>query len=203
MPNLKYCGKNVTNKESLAIGGDSRYSGFVLNCPNLEYIYIPNCTSMTFGNFISGANPIKITFGTLTEFTTNNGYGGYTNIGNRIIHFEICADGGKLKNSLSFIRWVPSAIQSFDTNFVENPEICSNNIEQFLYNFRTYIIDRLFDYSSGSKRTITLHSSVYNIVLGLDETEYASTFHMPNEDIDYVTSLNNKLAEINWGLAYA
>ena len=203
MPNVKYCGKNIIDKDLLIIQGDSKYSGFVLNCPNLDYIYIPKCTSMVYGNFISGSNPTKIVFGTLTEFYTNNGYNGYTNMGNKIIHFEICADGGKLKNSLSFIRWVPSALPLFESSLVEDTDICSNNLEQFLYNFRTYIIDRVFNYSSGSKHTITLHSIVYNIVLGLDETSYASTFHMPNEDIDYVTSLNQKLSSINWGLAYA
>ena len=88
-------------------------------------------------------------------------------------------------------------------NLVEDTDLFTCNIQQFLYNFRTYLIDRLFNYTGGSTHTLTLHSNAYNTVLGLDTEGYANTFHMPDEpSIDYVTSLNQKLTDINWGLAY-
>ena len=148
-----------------------------------------NLHSIIFGNLLEYGNPL---------FAKSGWYGC------DIIHFEVCYIGGSLKISLNMSRISSSTkVLSTTSNDLVEDNFCNNNMEQFLYNFRTYIIERLYDYSGGTKHNVTLNTSWYKSILGQDSTGYANTFHMPNEDIDYVTSLNNKLLEINWGLAYA
>ena len=186
-----------------------QYWGLVMNCPNLEILEFPlieKFPPLNAGNDYSGCGISECTSLRICKMPKMN-YGLLNDSGNFVfrnsfdlIHVEI----GAYYNSFYLKQWNPvKALNSSSSSLVEDTDICSNNLEQFLYNFRTYIIDRVFDYSSGSKHTITLHSSVYKVVLGTDTTGYANTFHMPNEDIDYVTSLNQKLSSINWGLAYA
>ena len=231
-PILTKCGKITSNAYGTftlynlitAYRGDNDWLFYFKNAdtiylPNFEYIdYIGNCTAIGGPNLEKFIAPkfraINRTAGWPTLFDTPNIK--YVSIGqpnsvmqqasssqylfrgnNNLIKVEL-----RLTQSTKLAYWNPINAFTLDTSLVED-SFCHNNIEQFLYNFRTCIIDNLINRNETSKLTITLHQNVFNIVLGLDETSYASTFHMPNEDIDYVTSLNNKLSEINWGLAYA
>ena len=121
-----------------------------------------------------------------------------------LVHIEFGYGGDEITVSFGLRYWNPhNALNSALDTLIEDADLFTNNLQQFLYNFRTYIINRLYNYKGGTKHIITLHTNVYNIVLGLDESGYANTFHMPDEpSIDYVTSLNQKLTDINWGLAY-
>ena len=175
------------------------------SCP--KNIIMPNMSNIISG-FVNTAmfyrnrtNLRKLVVGKLVSagiFCGGSGEGRSPNL----VHLEV---GEDTAISLGFMQYdEPSnAISKLKIDLIEDPSICVNNLEQFLYNFRTYIINRLHDYKGGSKHTITLRKVVYNAVLGLDTEGYANTFHMPDEpNVDYVTSLNQKLTDINWGLAY-
>ena len=163
-------------------------------CPNLSYIrtennhygitYILSCSKLK--KFIIG----KVTTFYNVKFSSYN-----------LIHLEF---GEDIEINIDLRYWNPvNCINKELTDLIENPQLFNNNIEQFLYNFRVYIIDKFHSYYGGTKHTLTLLKKYYDIVLGLDTEGYANTFHMPDEpSIDYVTSLNQKLTDINWGLAY-
>ena len=151
--------------------------GFAYNCPKLRYVCL--------GNLKGGRNIFGLGF----------------NYCKSLIRLEI---GEGTAINLPLYLWYPTdAIDRNSDNLVENADLFNDNLEQFLYNFRMYIINKVYNYTGGSRHTITLRKVIYNLVLGLDESGYANTFHMPDEpSIDYVTSLNQKLTDINWGLAY-
>ena len=98
---------------------------------------------------------------------TPPGYGTYTNTPN-LIHFEL---GDGVAVNLNFSRWSPTiALMSDPTaeGYVDLREDTSltNNLQQFLANFRKFIILRLADRSASSALTLTLSSAVYNAVTG-------------------------------------
>ena len=81
----------------------------------------------------------------------------------RVVHFEI---GNSTNVSLNLNLWNPTMALRTDTDvedYVDLREDMSfaNNLEQFLYNFQTYLVDRLADRTGQSALTLTLSAEVY------------------------------------------
>ena len=110
-----------------------------------------------------------------------------------LIKIEI---GDGFCSAVSFSYWCPSnALVSTISTLVEDSDICLNNLEQFLYNFREYIVKRLA--TVESKTYVYLHATTKSYILG----EYAQSWTVPGESETYYVSLNNELTNRNWGLA--
>ena len=199
LPNLKILGVNSTG------------ASIAQDCTALKEVYAPNLTEMTMQN--NGASGIvsnsscttlrTVVLGRIEKLNPIYLFDRYNKIKiYNMIHFEIGHDS-LFPNGVSLISWIiDGAITDINNkNLIEDTSICVNNFEQFLYNFRYYFIDRLYVRSNSTKQYVYLDSSVYKAVLGTDSTGYANTFYMHGESIDYVASLNQKLTDINWGLA--
>ena len=105
-----------------------------------------------------------------------------------------------LSISIRLDDWYPiNAIKTSSSDLVEDTSICSNNIEQFLYNFREYIVKRLA--VKSSKTYIYLHATTKSYILGEDDSHYAQTWIVPGESDTYLNTLNDELTARNWGLA--
>ena len=81
----------------------------------------------------------------------------------QMIHLEL---GQGVNVSLKFQAWIPTMALRTDTtaeDYVDLREDMSfaNNLEQFLYNFQTYIADRAIDRTGQSALTLTLSAEVY------------------------------------------
>ena len=108
--------------------------------------------------------------------------------------------GHGMKITIRLNSWYPTnALKTDSSDLVEDASICSNNLEQFLYNFREYIVKRLSIMSS--KTYIYLHATTKSYILGTDESAYASTWIVPLESDTYLNTLNDELTARNWGLA--
>ena len=94
--------------------------------------------------------------------------------------------GEGFNGSFNFIQWLATnAIKDTDNSLVDEGETFANNREKFLYNFETYIVDKLADNSeSGLSFTLTLKSGVYNVVSATQ-------------------SITDKLTAKHWNLASA
>ena len=118
----------------------------VWNAPNFRKIN--NCEYLVYD-----CPALEIVrFGTLVSDFRNayNSYeNNFVNSTSNLVHFEICADGGTLDISLHLNWWKP-------TNAI------SDNLQQFLSNFKTYIAERLTD--KGKGLTITLSQEVRNAI---------------------------------------
>ena len=92
---------------------------------------------------------------------------------NDLIHFEFAET---LEYSINMSKWMPSnALNDTISTLVEDGEEFANNREKFLWNFRNYIIAMLYDYSGTSEtRSITLHTSVVNVLTEEDKTAITS-----------------------------
>lgn len=79
----------------------------------------------------------------------------------QVIHVEVCVE-----QSINFSRWIPTMALRTDTtaeDYVDLREDMSfaNNLEQFLYNFQTYIANRAIDRTGTTSLTLTLSAEVY------------------------------------------
>lgn len=172
--------KYIYDLEKLCMRSLTKMNGYMIsNCDKLHYLYT----------------------GVIIHYNSDysNYYQFYGN--NRsLIHIEMGDGSIQISISIKFNQWLPS--YGFSTNsssLVENPDLCSNNLEQFLYNFREYIVKRLA--TNSSKTYIYLHATTKSYILGTDESAYSSTWIVPGEDKTYLESLNEELANRNWGLA--
>ena len=108
--------------------------------------------------------------------------------------------GHGMEITIRLNSWYPTnALKADSSDLVEDTSICSNNLEQFLYNFREYIIKRLA--TKSSKTYIYLHATTKSYILGEDESHYAQTWIVPGESDTYINTLNDELTTRNWGLA--
>jgi hypothetical protein len=81
----------------------------------------------------------------------------------QMIYLEV---GQDVNTSLRFQAWIPTMALRTDTtaeDYVDLREDMSfaNNLEQFLYNFQTFLVDRLADRTGQSALTLTLSAEVY------------------------------------------
>ena len=93
------------------------------------------------------------------------------------IHFEFYET---LDYTIRMDYWRPTnAINDSISTLVEEGEEFANNREKFLWNFRNYIIAMLYDHmpdgvSDGQTRSITLHTSVVNVLTEEDKAAITS-----------------------------
>ena len=132
------------------------------NNENLEKWDAPNFRKINNCEYLVYDCPALwyVRFGTLV-YDFRNAYGSYennfVNSTSNLRHFELCADGGTLAISLHLNWWNP-------TNVLAD----QNNLQQFLSNFRSFIILRLANRKSTAALTLTLSAAVYNAVTGAD-----------------------------------
>ena len=137
-------------------------------CPNLEEIYAPSLSYINYNywhysrneNSFYGAISLRKTiFGAPNQIfkVLDHGEDGYNCL--NWIHLEF---SGEVGISMNLIGWSPTnALDASRTDLVEDPT-ASNNLEQFLSNFRLYIADRLSD--NGSGKTLTLSQEVRDAI---------------------------------------
>ena len=170
--------------------------------PNLNSIFVdgahsllsncPNIRKIVLGEIFNKIEIWGITKNTFNDIIANNH--------NNLIHVEIGANGVDTYKPLQWETYIPNnAIVRNKSNLVEDTSICSNNLEQFLYNFREYVIKRLSIQSS--KTYIYLHVTTKSYILGEDDSHYAQTWIVPGESDTYLNTLNDELTARNWGLA--
>ena len=174
----------------------SLYLGIITNCPLIEEIDLP---SYTGGNLNAGGeigtgfrnnpNLRTIKFNGLINGNFKNSFHNAPNL----IHFEISVG---LNTNLDISSqygdgWTPTMAFRTDTtaeDYIDLRENTSfaNNLEQFLYNFQTYIADRVADRSGTTALTLTIETAVYNVL----EAQEGQTI---------LATLTNK----NWNVAQA
>ena len=114
------------------------------NCPNVECIKVGKLESFNSINFMAYSSNEDDTF----------------IVFQRLIKFEI---GQDTAISLNLTYWNPSvALDASRTDLIEEGSTATNNLQQFLSNFKTYIAERLTD--KGTGLTLTLSQEVRNAI---------------------------------------
>ena len=156
--------------DGMLIEHDSAYgAGFITgesdSLPNLKYIYInaakirPPRQAFT-PHLIHSIPATKVRFGTLTECSNFLFSGTSPNI----IDLEF---GQGTSCSLYLANWNPTnALDASRTDLIEEGSTAANNLEQFLSNFRSFIVLRLANRKTTTALTLTLSANVYNAVTG-------------------------------------
>ena len=91
--------------------------------------------------------------------TTNNDKGLFNTTSTDLVHLEI----GGATCSLYMNNWSPTnALDASRTDLIEEGSTATNNLQQFLQNFKTYIAERLTD--KGTGLTLTLSQEVRNAI---------------------------------------
>ena len=142
-----------TNIEIAGSDTGGYYGGLLVNCPELRVLVVGQIkTQATSMNILKDAN-------------------GDSNMPN-LIHLEI---GSGVEVSLNFSRWNPTMALRIDTtasdyvDLREDTTTYQNNQQQFLANFRAYILDKLKPYvGETGKPTLTLSQAVYDLVSAQD-----------------------------------
>ena len=142
----------------------------------------------------------KVVYGSI-EYMHSYIKGGIASPSRNCVHFEFGADGaGGVTCSLDINLYNPTYCYYTNVdNLVEDTSICSNNLEQFLYNFREYIVKRLSPQTST--KYVYMNPTALSYVLGTDISQYAATWIVPGESDTYLTTLNTELTTRKWGLA--
>lgn len=154
---------NAPDLETLTLSGYN--NGWV--GPIGKVIYMPKVTTINgYNRYFQGNTDMPIerwVLGTLKSLGWNQwGWVGSASAP-KMIHFEICADGGKLAMSLNLDFWTATnAIDASRTDLIEEGSTAANNLEQFLSNFKAYIAQRLTD--KGSGLTLTLSQAVRDAI---------------------------------------
>ena len=113
-------------------------------------------------------NPLKkVVFNTI-DYMYEHGSSSQTNYFNfmgcvDLIHIEFGNWGGTVNASISLKGWSPTnALDVSRTDLIEEGSTATNNLQQFLSNFKTYIAERLTD--KGKGLTLTLSQEVRNAI---------------------------------------
>lgn len=150
-------------------------------CPNLEEIYVPklrvfSCYDQTLAT-PDCVKLRKITVGNIENYPyVNTGLNGYGSSTLRNFVDLIQIRYAEIVDKNQFLStWQPTnALDNSISTLVEDGEEFANNREKFLWNFRNYIIAMLYDHmpdgvSDGQTRSITLHTSVVNVLTEEDK----------------------------------
>ena len=148
-------------------------------CPNLEEIDFPRLAYVNHYGITTKNGGVaydcpklwKVRLGGLND-ATGYGYGTENAIGfpdcPNLVHLEIGCDEPVAKNVDA--RWYDptNALDATGTDLVEDPTAHPiwNNLQQFLQNFRSFIVLRLANRKSTTALTLTLSANVYNAVTG-------------------------------------
>jgi hypothetical protein len=213
LPKLKYLshGQYYTRKikqlatcKSIIMPNFEEYIGEngdvgIAECPLLEEIYAPNSTYLhSYANigFISQCPSLKkIILGDVgmncgistTNSIFNQSYNNGTNMPN-LMHFEFGHNGQKIEYNLGLSQWSPTMALRTDTTAEDYVDLreditMANNLEQFLWNFQTYISDRLADRTGRTKLTITLSAAVYGALEEQEGQTILATLANKNWDV--------------------
>ena len=148
-------------------------SRIAYNCPKLERVLMPKlhmmiCTDHAYMANIENCPMLKKLV--IGNVNSNNVFGCIGALD--FIHFEFSET---LDHTIRMENWRPTnALNDSISTLVEEGEEFTNNREKFLWNFRNYIIAMLYDHmpdgvSDGQTRSITLHTSVVNVLTEEDK----------------------------------
>ena len=169
-----YIKSNNTLKEVYFLGLKSirlipNDNGLIYSCDNLEIVECENLSNIVSGYVNTamfwGNQPKlwKLKLGKITGsqviFCGNSGAGRRP----KLIHLEFGEGTNVSLSSLQY--WNPSYILSDNptgTDLIEEGSTATNNLQQFLQNFKTYIAERLTD--EGTGLTLTLSQEVRNAI---------------------------------------
>lgn len=154
-PALKRYGKPTADKTN----------GIISGCPNvtrldmsaIEYV---NHYSRGWAMIDNMQGLYEIDFGDITTWT-----GSWTGANNFIIDCPKCGclKFKSVQCSMNLMHWNPSvALDASRTDLIEEGSTATNNLQQFLSNFKTYIAERLTD--NGSGKTLTLSQEVRDAI---------------------------------------
>ena len=142
--------------------------GFVVDW--VEQVLAPNCDQL--GEYASNlclcnfTNMWKAVFG---NFYVYNYGTGFLRNDPKLIHLEFGAGGVPQSYSLGLGNWSPSvALDASRTDLIEEGSTATNNLQQFLQNFRSFIAERLTD--NGTGLTLTLSQEVRNAIHAAEDT---------------------------------
>lgn len=169
------------------------YNGIIANCPLIEEIDLPSYIGgdlMPGGElgtgFRNNPNLRTIKFNGLVNGNFINQFNNAPNL----IHFEISVG---LNTNLDISSqygdgWTPTMAFRTDTtaeDYIDLREDTSfaNNLEQFLYNFQTYIADRVADRSGTTALTLTIETAVYNVLEAQDGQTILATLTNKNWNV--------------------
>ena len=156
---------NFANLEEYGRPNVDDQNGLIKNCPNVDTVLAEKLHSIKHyarneGSWqwavIGGMEGLKcIKFGDFDEYS-----GTWAGGGNFIINCPKLIDlrFKSLSCSLNLKYWIP------DETVLDG----GNNLQQFLKNFRSFIILRLANRKSTTALTLTLSAAVYNAVTGAD-----------------------------------
>ena len=139
----EYAGVFLTSTTNFAPRGYNSAPMFN-NCPNVKYVLMPKCKRLGFGSVASGAIE-KLELGVMEGMARGIRFDASLEL--IILHGAV--------GSLDFSKWSPTTA-------------LSDNLQQFLSNFKTYIAERLTD--KGSGLTITLSQEVRNAIHATEAT---------------------------------
>ena len=169
-----YIRSNNTLKEVYFLGLKSiilrpNDNGLIYSCDNLEIVECENLSNIVSGYVNTamfwGNQPKlwKLKLGKITGsqviFCGNSGVGRRP----KLIHLEFGEGTNVSLPSLQY--WNPSYVLSDNptgTDLIEEGSTATNNLQQFLSNFKTYIAERLTD--KGTRLTLTLSQEVRNAI---------------------------------------
>lgn len=153
----------------------------IKNCPNLEEIYVPKLRYFAaYDGTLASDSSVKlrkITVGNIRNYQYNNGLSGdlsRNSLKNFVDLIQIRYAETVDENQFLY-AWRPTnALNEGISTLVEEGEEFANNREKFLWNFRNYIIAMLYNHmpdgvSDGQTRSITLHTSVVNVLTDEDK----------------------------------
>lgn len=150
---------------------DIYYIGIISQSNSLEELIMPKfCRIYGSGGTQSNTdirnNPIlrKVVFGKI-EASKGQPYNYFLGCP-QMIHFEI---GEGTDISINIAGWNPTTALMSDNSeegYVDLREDTkfANNLEQFLYNFKTYIAERVADRTGKTALTLTLSAAVYGVL---------------------------------------
>ena len=154
--------------EDLEYYGGWDYATIFEDCQNLEEIYFSGMKGRNLNSLSGLINNMPalwlLKFGDFAQFDYI-GYGTFIGSVPNLIHLEFKS----LSCTLSISGWSPTnALDATGTDLVEDPTAHPtwNNLQQFLSNFRSFIVLRLANRKSTTALTLTLSANVYNAVTG-------------------------------------
>lgn len=184
---------------------NASYSGYFYNLTGPCEILMPKCTSVwcAFSDnyprlFHTTPGVRKWVLGKIESATNLMNYGNFINL----MHFEI---GAGTDVSLNLTYWsATNCLDASRTDLIEEGSTATNNLQQFLTNFRSFIILRLANRKSTTALTLTLSAAVYNAVTGAD-SGWASLHTLADLGItdNDLTELETELLPLKSATIYA
>lgn len=146
--------------------------------PNCKIIYMPkfrNPNGINIFRWWQTDSPLNMKIMILGSVESGSITNWLSGTADRLIHFEFGADGlGGLKISMNLSWWTATnCLDESRTDLIEEGSTATNNLQQFLQNFKTYILLRLAPMTSGTTKTLTLSAAVYRAIYGLDNSDVA------------------------------